>query len=135
MQGEKEKAKAAFGQVSSGGGRRGESMEARAFVGFALKAMGQEQQAGEVFAAVIKAAEGRLKASEGEDFFAKFGRRQSAAARQADAHYLLGLGYLGQGDRDKAKAQFEQALELNQAHLWARYQLAALRTADSAEKH
>jgi tetratricopeptide (TPR) repeat protein len=125
--GDKAKAKSAFEQVSAGsGGRRGESSEARAFVGLALKAMGQEQQAGEVFAAVIKGAEDRLKASEGEDYFAKFGRRQSAASRQADSHYLLGLGYLGQGDRSKAKSQFEQALELNQAHLWAKYQLSAL---------
>jgi tetratricopeptide (TPR) repeat protein len=137
--GDKEKAKAAFEKVSvgasaGGSGRRGESPEARAFVGLALEAMGQDQQAGEAFAAVIKSEEDRLKAGEDEDFFAKFGGRQSAAARQADAHYLLGLGYLGQGDRVKAGAQFEQALTLNQAHLWAKYQLSALTASPAAAK-
>lgn len=61
------------------------------------------------------------------DYFAKFGERRSEAARTAHAHYLMGLGYLGQGNRPEAKAEFEKVIERNVNHLGARTQLAALR--------
>ena len=43
--------------------------------------------------------------------------------RQANAHYLIGLGQLGLGDKVKAEAEFKQALELNPSHLGAVTQL------------
>jgi tetratricopeptide (TPR) repeat protein len=47
------------------------------------------------------------------DYFAKFGEKRSENLRMADAHYLLGLGLLGQGNMDEANAEFTKALELN----------------------
>ncbi len=54
------------------------------------------------------------------DFFAKFGEQESSQARQASAHYLLGLGYLGQGDAENAHMAFAEAAKLNVRHVWAR---------------
>jgi hypothetical protein len=61
------------------------------------------------------------------DFFAKFGERQSEAARQANAQYLVGLGHLGHGRASDARAAFERAIELDVNHLGAATELAALK--------
>jgi TolA-binding protein len=53
------------------------------------------------------------------DFFAKFGEREAAEKRHAEAHYVMGLGYLGKGDLVEAGEAFESALKLNPNHLWA----------------
>jgi Tfp pilus assembly protein PilF len=68
-----------------------------------------------------------LKAAPAMDFFEKFGERQSAVAQKAQAHFLLGLGYLGKGQKTEARAEFEKALSLNVNHTGARQQLAALK--------
>ena len=57
--------------------------------------------------------------SEAVDYFAKFGEKQSQRVREANAHYLIGLGQLGLGDKPKAAVEFKQALELHPAHLGA----------------
>ena len=68
-----------------------------------------------------------LEKGESLDFFAKFGEREDRATRMASAHYLVGLGYMGKGIKDQAKAEFEKALELNANHLWAATQLEELK--------
>jgi len=60
------------------------------------------------------------------DYFAKFGERQSVMVRRANAFYLLGLGYQGKGNLEKAKNEYKKALELNINHVWAKHQLAQL---------
>jgi Tfp pilus assembly protein PilF len=59
------------------------------------------------------------------DFFAKFGEQQTRQGQRAAAHYELGLGLLGQGRVEEAKNQFQQALNFNAAHAWARYYLTS----------
>ena len=44
------------------------------------------------------------------DFFAKFGERESAGQRRANAQFLLGLGHLGLGHAPEARAAFDEAL-------------------------
>ena len=61
------------------------------------------------------------------DVFAKFGQQQTEEVRKASAHYALGLGYLGKGLWDEARAEFEAAVKLNVSHVWAKAQLAELR--------
>jgi Tfp pilus assembly protein PilF len=56
-------------------------------------------------------------------FFAKFGEQQSRDVEKANAHYLIGLGYLGAGNENKAQEEFKKALDLDMDHLWARYYL------------
>ena len=61
----------------------------------------------------------QLTKAEAADYFAKFGEKQSERVRKANAHYLIGLGQLGLGQKAEARAEFKQALELHPAHLGA----------------
>ena len=56
------------------------------------------------------------------------GRGLSPRTRSANAHYTLGLGYLGLGDAGKAKAELAQAVEISPDLLGARTALAGLST-------
>jgi tetratricopeptide (TPR) repeat protein len=92
----------------------------------AFAKLGEEGKAQEIFQSLVRAGQAELAHQAGLGYVAKFGRHQSAATRQAGAHYLIGLGYLGEGKRAEAKAEFQQSLERDQNLLGARTQLAAL---------
>ena len=81
--------------------------------------MAREEAADEIFDGLIQTGNETLSQEASADFFAKFGERQSHEARQASAHYSLGLGYLGKGLHNKAEAEFEKAVKLNVSHVWA----------------
>jgi Tfp pilus assembly protein PilF len=56
------------------------------------------------------------------------GRRQQASrVRLAAAHYVIGLGYLGLDELEKAKEEISLALKTSPDHLGARTALAALK--------
>jgi Tfp pilus assembly protein PilF len=61
------------------------------------------------------------------DFFEKFGERESARRLSAQMRFLLGLGRLGAGRREEAKAEFRKALEDNPNHIGAARELAGWR--------
>ncbi len=93
------------------------------YQGMALRKLGQNREADRLIDALINHARERLsllQSGSSLEFFAKFGTRRSLSEQTADAYYLLGLGYLGRGDRASARAMFYQALEQNPSHLWAR---------------
>jgi tetratricopeptide (TPR) repeat protein len=96
------------------------------YQGMSYQRMGRKEDAARIFSGLMEFAQERLKATADTDFFAKFGERQSAVNRKAQAHYILGLSYLGNGDKTKAKAEFAKALELQIDHLWAKHYLASL---------
>ena len=96
------------------------------YQGLVFQKLGQKEKAEQMFDGLIKFGETRLRAASSRDFFAKFGERQSAMYRQANAHYLKGLGCLGIGRKSEARAQFVKALECNVNHLWAKQQLVWL---------
>ncbi len=102
----------------------GSGPEARFYQGLSLVKLGQKNKADEIFDDLINTGRQRLSEKATEDFFAKFGEGQTAEARQASAHYMLGLGYRGKGQDDQAKAEFEKAVQLNVSHIWARALLA-----------
>ena len=104
----------------------GGSSEARFYQGLCFGKLGRQDEAGKIFDELIRSGEQRLSERSAVDVFAKFGEGQTAAAREASAHYALGLGYLGKGQSDKAKSEFEKAVELNVSHVWARARLAEL---------
>lgn len=122
--GDAAKARALYKQAVA---QKVELPEIRYFQGLALRKLGQEAQAASVFAELLESGRQELEATSDMDYFAKFGERRSEAVRTAHAHYLMGLGYLGQGNRREAKAEFEKVIERNVNHLGARTQLAALR--------
>jgi len=97
------------------------------YQGLALQKLGREDEANQMFEGLIQFAEQRLKVSPSMDFFAKFGEKQSARIRRADAFFLLGLGFLGKGKLTEAKEEFKKALKLNVNHTRAKKQLSALK--------
>ena len=92
----------------------------------AWEKLGEPERAQQTFKALIEFGQGALKGGATEDFFAKFGERQSRNVRLAQAHYAMALGYLGTGKAAEAKAEFEKALELNPNHLGAMTALSSL---------
>ena len=67
-----------------------------------------------------------IETSTGISFFAKFGDLTTDEIRRSDAHYLVGLGYLGLEDKARARAELEQAARLDIYNLWARVMLSRL---------
>lgn len=88
------------------------------FRALAQKELGREEAAGETFDRLIELGERRLQSGE-TDFFAKFGEKETAEDRLADAYYLMGLGYRGKGMDEKASRMFSEAVSLNINHVWA----------------
>jgi tetratricopeptide (TPR) repeat protein len=93
--------------------------EVQYFQGLALVKLQRVEEAKQVFDGLVRQGQGDLKAADEADYFAKFGERQSERARKAQAHYLIGLGYLGQERSADAKAELELALKENPAHVGA----------------
>jgi len=102
------------------------SSEARFYQALSFGELGRQNEADEILDGLIESGKRRLAERGAVDVFAKFGEGQTAAARKASAHYAIGLGYLGKGQTDKAKIEFEKAVELNVSHVWARARLAEL---------
>lgn len=92
--------------------------------GLALKALGRPNEARGVFAGLTEKAREALAAAPAMDFFEKFGERQTARVRQANLHFLAGLGLLGSGRTAEARAEFEKAVSLDPGHREARRFLA-----------
>jgi tetratricopeptide (TPR) repeat protein len=101
-------------------------LEARYYQLLSLRKLGRTEESDEILEALI-ASGARGLAGDGQvDFFAKFGEQETRQTRRADAHYVLGLGLVRQGQVDEAKNQFEQAINYNAGHTWARHQLSEL---------
>lgn len=93
-----------------------------------LAELGRNDEAGKVFDDLIKTGKAKLVPREDEpDFFAKFGEQETANARAASARLSIGLGLLGGGQTQEAKAQFEQAAKLNAGSVWAGYYASQVR--------
>jgi len=92
-----------------------------------LEKLGEAAKATAIFQQLLDAATAALKRGEAVDYFAKFGERQSRRARQAQAHYIAGLGYLGLNQPENARQAFARAVELNPYQLAARAALASLK--------
>ncbi|MCL5742972.1 MAG: DUF5107 domain-containing protein [Acidobacteria bacterium] len=113
-------AKASFEAAATG--RGGGGSEADYFRARALQKLGRDADATPIFERLVRSGEGQLTRGEQADYFAKFGEKQSDRVRQANAHYLIGLGKLGLRDEAQSEAEFRQALELHPAHLGAALQ-------------
>ncbi len=100
--------------------------ETQYYQALAFQQLGQKDKAKEIFAELIDTGKEKLAEDISMDFFSGFGEHQSKETRMADAHYTIGLGYLGRGETQKAKAQFKKAVDLNISHLWAKAQLSEL---------
>ncbi len=95
------------------------------YQGLALRKLGRESEADRIFHGLVQTGRKSL-VSASPDYFAKFGEKQTEEVRRAQAHYILGLGYLGQGNPARARQEFERVLELNITHRRAGKMLAAM---------
>ena len=101
--------------------------ETRFYQALSLDKLGQKDQPDKIYEELIDDAKARIAQKAEIDVFAKFGEQETEQARKADAHYALGLGYLGKGLRDQAAAELETAAQLNLSHAWAKAQLSKLK--------
>jgi Tfp pilus assembly protein PilF len=108
---------------------KAEDAAVRYYQAKAMLALGETKKATAVFDSLVADGGRQLAAASrtGIEDFAKFGKRGSAVQRQAYAHYVLGLGYQGQGDGAKAKAEFTESLKLNPNLFWAKYELSTIK--------
>jgi tetratricopeptide (TPR) repeat protein len=83
-----------------------------------LEQTGQKKEAEEIFNRLIALGERRLSSSRA-DFFAKFGERETPEDKRSEAYYLMGLGYMGKGMKQKAEEMFSESVKLNINHVWA----------------
>jgi len=100
--------------------------------GLTLRELGRDEDAQACFKELIDTGKARLKAALSLDFFAKFGKRGSRSNREAEAHYLLGLGYAATGERERACASFKSALQKAPTHVWARVYLNEITGGDKS---
>ena len=100
--------------------------ETRFYQGLSLRKLGQEDAANKIFDELIEAGRNKLAQKVEVDFFAKFGEQQTPESQEACAHYILGLGYLGKGQRSAARSEFERTVALDVSHVWAKAFLAEL---------
>lgn len=97
------------------------------YQGLALRKLGRTADAEQRFDALIETSQSELKsASAAAAPGAEGGRRPvpSPRARNANAHYLAGLGYLGKNQTERAKAEFAKAVETSPDHVGARMAMA-----------
>jgi len=120
--------------AQSGSGRRGGMPAATAggaqsyFQALCLQKLGQPDKAKAMFQALVDSGQRALtRPAPAEAGRGGRGGSQSARLRSANAHYEIGLGYLGLGDAAKAKAELSQAVETSPDLLGARTALAALK--------
>jgi len=125
--GDKEQAEKFWTESSSAGRPRGGRDVQRYYQALSLRKLGKKEDVEEIFQDLIKSGNEALQQSSSQiDFFAKFGEQQSQRSRRANAHYRAGLGYLGLNNKDKARHEFNQALEAGPDHLGAKTMLAQL---------
>lgn len=82
-----------------------------------------KKKANEIFEAMIKQGSERLEGKDEIDFFAIFGEREAARAKNSLSHTILGLGYKGMGKTTDAKAELKKAVEMSVSNLWASVEL------------
>ncbi len=93
-----------------------------------LQKLGQPDKARAIFQALVDSGQRALTAPAPTEAGRRGrGQPQSPRLRSANAHYAIGLGYLGLGDAAKAKAELSQAVETSPDLLGARTALAALK--------
>jgi tetratricopeptide (TPR) repeat protein len=112
-----------------GGGGDGAPVAPRAgqpyYRALCLQKVGQADKAKAMFQSLVDSGQRALQQPAPVE--AASGAAQSTRLRSANAHYTIGLGYLGLGDAAKAKAELALAVETSPDLLGARTALAALK--------
>ncbi len=100
------------------------------FQALCYQKLGQDDKARQLLNSLLESGQRGLKqlaeprAADGPG--RRFGRPQSPRLREADAHFTIGLAYLGLNNLTEAKAEFTQAVKTSPELLGARVALASL---------
>jgi len=109
----------AGGSAQAGKGRRRQLMSGNGtqpyYRALALQKLGEADEARTLFTGLVASGQAALHES------------PAARPRLADAHYLIGLGYLGLEDQAQAKTELNQAVEISPDLVGARVALSAMR--------
>ncbi|MDD7010976.1 MAG: DUF5107 domain-containing protein [Candidatus Cryptobacteroides sp.] len=100
---------------------RGADREYLFYVGLAQKALGRTADAESTFSDLTKSA------NEGNVINGQFGGRTSERSRYTQQEVQAGLGYLGLGDKSKAKEHLNNALSVDSGLIWARTWLSTIK--------
>lgn len=114
--GEKEKASEHFNKAAAMNiPMSGSDTEYIFYQGQALKKIGQEKAAEDMFNKLLDYAE----SSDDSRFFTQFEGGQSKEYEAATKHYLAGLAYKGLGNASDAENEFREALKNYPSHIWS----------------
>jgi tetratricopeptide (TPR) repeat protein len=100
------------------------------FEALCYQKLGQSDKARQLFQSLLEFGKRALQQAEqgpATGAAARRGRQPSQRMRLADAHYTVGLGYLGLNDEAKSKAELNLAIQSSPDHLGARAALMPLR--------
>ena len=118
LAGNSAKAKEFFDKTLEVNTEGGEDREYEYYKGMALVELNKKAEATSTFQKMLSTDEG---AAAGQ-----FDRRRSAESRQLARHFINGLANKGLGDKQKAEAEFREALKINPSHLWSRIHLDSI---------
>jgi tetratricopeptide (TPR) repeat protein len=118
------------GAAQGGRGRRGAGAGATGaqayYQALCLRKLGHGDQATELLQGLVNTGQSMLLTQPAGGGRGGFARQQSARIRQANGHYLVGLGYVGLNEPQKAKAELGEAVQASPDLLGARTVLATL---------
>ncbi|MDR2918997.1 MAG: DUF5107 domain-containing protein [Tannerella sp.] len=88
------------------------------FRALAMRETGQAGEADKLIAGLKEEVDKQINSPALVDEYSKFGEDGSRAERLANLNYLNGLVYWYEGDQEKAKAEFRNAIRMNQNMIW-----------------
>ncbi|SPE52249.1 hypothetical protein SBV1_1480039 [Verrucomicrobia bacterium] len=117
---------------SERGSRASERSFQMYYQALARQKLGEEKQASKILEDLVSVAESSLKSADHRrEPSGSANDLRRFAEREAQAHCLCGLGHLGLGEEEKAKAEFEAALQAEPDFLPARTELSRLQSGAS----
>lgn len=91
------------------------------YQGMALLKMDKKKEAEDIFDNLVERGTRQLEQNDEIDFFAKFGEKGRQQQRLAQAHYLIALGSLGNGDKNRASSELNVARQFYINDPWINY--------------